>query len=193
MTIEERRHLAAACGIYCGACMVYRVNKRGDSELLERMKEQYIQRLSDVEKWKRRPGAPPPSKGFDYSQMQRKVQEGTIDLRCEGCLSDVVALQCQNCGFRECTKERGLTNCSKCPDMPCQWIIDFNKDGIPHHGDVLTNLQRQKEIGIDSWLAEQEERWRCVQCESPLAWYDAKCPNCHAAQTHTLSSSPFPA
>ena len=105
---------------------------------------------------------------------------------------DVQRYLCRNCGFRECTQERGLTNCSQCPDMPCQWIIDFNNDGMPHHGEVLTNLERQKEIGIDAWLAVQEKRWRCVQCKSPLAWYDAKCPDCHVTQTHTFSSSPFP-
>jgi len=155
------------------------------------MKEQYIQRLSDIEAWKKRPGAPPPAKGFDYSRLEREVQEGTIDLRCNGCLSDMVALQCQNCGFCECAREKGLTSCSQCPDMPCQWIIDFNNDGMPHHSEVLTSLERQKEIGIEGWITEQEERWRCVQCGNPLSWYDTECPDCHASQTHTYTSSPF--
>ena len=187
---DKKRNVAAPCGLYCGACMVYRANKRGDSEFLERLREQFIKWFSDADKWQRRPGMPPLSKGFDISQMQMEMQ-GEVSICCEGCLSDVLAPHCRNCGFRECAQERGLTNCSQCAEMPCQWVIDFNNDGIPHHSEVLTNLERQKEIGIDAWLAEQEERWRCVQCGSPLAWYDAECPDCRVIQDQTFKSSPF--
>ncbi|MFC1925679.1 DUF3795 domain-containing protein [Chloroflexota bacterium] len=193
MMIDEKRNLAAPCGLYCGACMIYRINKLGDSELLDGMKEQFIQMFSGIENMQQIPGMPPPAKGFDFSRMQREVKEGRMNLCCEGCLSDLVASHCQNCGFRECAQEKGLASCSQCPDMPCQWLVDFNNDVMPHHGDVLISLERQKEIGIDAWLAEQEERWRCLQCESPLSWYDAECPDCKATQTHTFGSSPFPA
>ena len=41
MMVENKRNLAASCGLYCGACIIYRANKRGDSESLEQMKEQF--------------------------------------------------------------------------------------------------------------------------------------------------------
>ncbi|MFC1924846.1 DUF3795 domain-containing protein [Chloroflexota bacterium] len=188
MMIVDKRNLAASCGLYCGACLLYRANKRGDSELLEQVKEQFIQVFSNIENLQQPPGMHPPSKGSDYSYMQREVQEGSINLCCEGCLSDLVSSHCRNCGFRECAQERGFTNCSQCPDMPCQLLVDFSNDGTPHHGNVLISLERQKKIGIDAWLAEQEKSWRCIQCESPLAWYDTECPDCQATQTHAFNS-----
>ena len=187
---DKKRNVAAPCGLYCGACMVYRANKRGDSELLAQMKEMFTARLSDLKEGQAFPSMPPSKKGFDFSQIKEELERGA-SVCCEGCLSDVVALPCRICGFRECAQEKGLTNCSQCPDVPCQWVSDFNNDGMPHHSEVLANIKRQKEIGIDAWLAEQEKRWCCVQCGSPLSWYDAECPNCHAAQDHTFGSPPL--
>jgi len=195
--IEKQRSLAAPCGLYCGACVLYRANKRGDSEFLAQGKENFTQMLShlkeqfaDSEEGQQIPGMPPSMKGLDISRMLKEMQvEGS--LCCEGCLSDVVAPQCRVCGFRDCTKEKGITTCAECCDMPCQWVIDFKGDGMPHHSEVVTNLERQREIGIDAWLAEQEEKWRCGQCGSPLSWYDAKCPDCHATPSQTFGSSPF--
>ena len=48
---DKKRNVAAPCGLYCGACMVYRANKRGDSEFLERLREQFIKWFSDADKW----------------------------------------------------------------------------------------------------------------------------------------------
>ena len=187
---ENKRNMAAPCGLYCGACMVYGAHKRKDSEFLAQLKEQFTELLSNLADGKMPPGAPPTSKNFDLARMKREIQEDDC-MHCKGCLSDVVAIQCRTCGFRECTMEKGITTCAECPDMPCQRVIDFNNDRMPHHSEVLENLKRQKEIGIDAWLAEQEERWRCVQCKSPLSWYDDKCPACHATLSQTFGSSPF--
>ena len=188
---DKNRAIAAPCGLYCGACLVYRANKRGENGVIEEMKKQAAKRIDELVEDGRMKGMPPPAKGCDYSQLKKVVQEEEDYMCCEGCLSDVVALPCRICGFRACAQEKGITNCSECPEMPCQWVIDFKNDGIPHHADVLVNLERQKEIGIDAWLAEQEKKWRCVQCGSMLAWYDAECPDCHAAQMHTYGASPF--
>jgi hypothetical protein len=188
--IDKKQNLAAPCGLYCGACIIYCANKRGDSKFLRQIREQLNKRLSALRKGERLPGMPPPPKIFKPAQMQKDLQREE-SLYCEGCLSDMLAFPCRNCGFRECALERDLTNCSQCLDSPCQLLIDFNNDGVPHHGEVLDNIERQKEIGMDAWLVEQEKRWCCVQCGSPLGWYDAECPSCGAKQSQT-SASPSP-
>ncbi len=191
MMSDTKRNLAAPCGLYCGACMIYRANKRGESETIDQMKKQVAKRMDQLDETGHIPGMPPPAEGFDLSQLKKEVEEGQEYMCCEGCLSEVVALPCRICGFRSCAQKKGITNCSKCPDMPCKWVIDFKNDGIPHHADVVNSLERQKEIGIDAWIAEQEAKWRCAHCGCQLAWYDAKCPDCGAAQKQTYGTSPF--
>lgn len=76
--------------------------------------------------------------------------------------------------------DKGITHCARCSGFPCQTIIEFNNDDILHHSEVLDNVHRQQEIGIDAWLDEQEKRWRCQACGCIIDWYDTKCPQCTA-------------
>jgi rubrerythrin len=52
---------------------------------------------------------------------------------------------------------------------------------MAHHAEVLDNIRRQREVGIDSWLREQGERWRCPACGCGTNWYAGKCPKCGGA------------
>jgi len=178
---EQRQNLAAPCGLYCGACVIYRANKRGDSEFLKQIAEAFSGKEGQLA-----PGMPPLRKGCDVSEAQRQMQDvkGTA---CEGCLSEIVAFPCRICAFRDCVLEKGLTNCSQCPDSPCQPLVDFNNDGLPHHGEVLANIQRQRDVGIGAWIAEQEARWRCPQCGSTIDWYASQCADCGVALSGTFS------
>jgi len=190
MMIEKKRGLAAPCGLYCGACLIYRANKRGDAESLTQIREWLTNTFAGLEGGEQPPGMPPSIKEVDFTSF-RENKQGELDLDCEGCLSSVLGFPCHSCGFRDCSQKKGLTNCSQCSDAPCQWLVDFSNDGVPHHSEVLDSIKRQKEIGIDAWLKEQEERWRCTGCGNPLAWYDAKCPECNTTQDQTFGSSPF--
>jgi len=152
MTDQEQQNPAAPCGLYCGACSIYVAGRRGDSKRLEQIAKgmaQYLCQPVEVE-----------------------------DLACEGCLSDVIALQCRDCVLRACAFGKGLIHCAQCSDFPCQQIIAFNNDGMPHHSEVLNNIRRQRVIGIDAWIEEQEKRWRCPHCGCEVEWYASQCPDC---------------
>jgi len=156
MTGPERKHfekLAAPCGLYCGACSILAAVRRGDPQLLELI-------AGGVAKYLGHP-------------VEVK------DLTCEGCLSDVRAIMCRECNLRACAFEKGLTHCAQCADFPCQQIIDFNNDGFRHHSEVLDNIRHQQEIGIEAWVKEQEERWRCPNCSCVVDWYAGQCPDCN--------------
>lgn len=156
MTGQQRQNLAAPCGLYCGACSAYVAGKRGDTKRLEDLAKRVAQ----------------------YWSQEVEVK----DLACEGCLStEVIALYCRDCGLRACVFEKGLTHCAQCSVFPCQRITDFNNDGIRHHSEVLDNVQRQRKIGIDAWVKEQEERWRCPECGCAVDWYARQCTGCDTA------------
>lgn len=152
MIPQEQQNLAAPCGLYCGACSIYVAGRRGDSKRLEQIARVMAEYL----------GRPVEGK----------------DLACEGCLSEVIALQCRDCVLRACAFEKGLTHCAQCSDFPCQRIIAFNNDGMRHHSEVLDNIRCQWIIGIGAWIEEQKERWRCLHCGCAVDWYASQCPDC---------------
>ena len=87
MVDKKKSNLAAPCGLYCGACSIYIAYKRGDTALLEQMVSgvsQYIGKALEVK-----------------------------DLACEGCLSEIVAIQCRDCAIRDCAIEKGSNHISK--------------------------------------------------------------------------------
>ena len=155
MNSQERRQLVAPCGLYCGACSIYTARKRGDAAALD----VWAKRVTERRGW---------------------VIKPEEDRVCDGCLSSQQAIMCRRCAMRTCSIDKGITHCAECSDFPCQTIIDFNNDGRPHHSEVLDNVRRQQEIGIDAWLDDQEKRWRCPACGCVIDWYDAKCPQCAA-------------
>ena len=150
--MSDSRDFAAPCGLYCGACSIRSAVRKGDKQLLELIAEGVGRYL----------GHP--------------VEVG--ELECNGCLSDVRAAPCRDCEIRDCTISKGITHCAQCEDFPCRLITDFNNDDFAHHSEVLDNIRRQREIGIDAWIEEQRERWRCPACGAESDWYTAHCANC---------------
>ena len=153
--MKEKRILVAPCGLYCGACSIRSAYNRHDSELLKAM--------------------------ADGVSLYLGHKVDAKDLACKGCLSDVVSISCRECKMRDCAVAKRLSRCSECPDSPCELIKSFNDDGLPHHAEVLKNIERQKEIGIDAWIEEQDKRWCCRSCGALSDWYAANCLACGAA------------
>ncbi len=161
----EGEQLIAVCGLYCGACGIYRAQRDNNQQLLE----QILQALT--------------SSG----------QKVTLDeLQCDGCLGESRLFPyCRQCAIRLCPQDKpGVTRCSDCPDFPCSRITSFNDDGMRHHAEVLQNLRRIQEIGVKAWFKQEEERWRCPQCKTAADWYDRTCFQCGATQPRRLPSLP---
>ena len=145
-------HLVAVCGLYCGACTLYRILHDADRKDAER----FLQRVA--QRW------------------NVPVEQVT----CEGCLSQgPLSPYCSNCGIRKCAAGKtGVTRCADCPDFPCDIITRFSNDGVPHHSVVLKNIRRQQKIGITEWYEEEFERVRCQVCGVSLDWYVQSCHRC---------------
>jgi len=162
---KDLDNFAAACGLYCGACEARIASGKNDLKQLELM----AQRISILT-------------GMSVTAK---------DMHCEGCQSDIRTLHCRACDIRNCCFSKGFTHCSQCEEFPCQRLKDFNSDAFPHHHEVLKNIQRAREIGINAWLEEQNQRWRCPKCDSNVSWYTEKCPECGAKSPTGFGPSPF--
>jgi hypothetical protein len=159
-------HLVAVCGLYCGACGLYCAWRDNDKEMLEQARQ---------------------------FMSSRQGREYTLkDLECDGCLANGrLTPYCRECQMRLCAKAKpGVTRCSDCSDFPCPTITAFNNDGLRHHAEVLDNIRHLREVGVEAWLKEQSERWRCPQCGASVDWYARTCFHCGATQPYRLPSLP---
>ncbi len=59
-----------------------------------------------------------------------------------------------SCGMRKCAQKRGVEVCAFCNDYPCRRIEGMAKG----YAMMLADAKRMREIGLDAWIAEQEER-----------------------------------
>ncbi len=108
------------------------------------------------------------------------------DGSCDGCLSDHVTGFCQICrhGFRICAQAHGITWCFECPDFPCERQKKFKDchvaNGISHHEHVMEDVERQRSIGLEAWVREQDDLNACPVCGSMTIWCEPNCPVCGA-------------
>lgn len=158
----EGEHLVAVCGLYCGACTLYRTRRDNNPQQLEELQR----------------------------NLSQRGQEVTLD--CDGCLSGGrLTPYCQECKMRLCAAEKPeVTRCSDCAEFPCSLINNFNDDGIRHHAEVIDNLRQIQQTGTEVWLKEQQERWSCPQCGTPMDWYARTCFKCEAEQPYRLPKLP---
>jgi len=163
----DTENLAAVCGLFCGACEFFRAGQ--DHTLPKR--QEFLQRVAAR---------------LGYLALD--------SFRCDGCLGQGhLTPWCRNCEIKLCPAlQFGMTRCSDCPDFPCLRVSNFNDDGMQHHAEVLKNLRRFKEIGVNNWAKQEEERWRCPQCGNSFAWYDRSCFHCGTKRPERLFPLPQP-
>ena len=97
---------------------------------------------------------------------------------CKGCISETIEEWCCDCLLKHCVLKRGLETCAFCEEYPCDMLTDFNNDKYPHHSTVIPNLDVIRKQGIENWMREQDQRWRCTECGTRFTWYDETCKSC---------------
>jgi hypothetical protein len=70
--------------------------------------------------------------------------------------------------------DKGLLHCGLCEDFPCSVLDAFYNDGVKHHRLAYENMLRIKEVGLEKWVLEQEEKHTC-ECGKKKLWLSAKC------------------
>ena len=96
-----KNSLIAACGLDCAQCEAYQATQANDLLALEAV----------AVKW---------SKEYNASGL-------TADnVQCDGCMTAGRKVgHCSECKIRLCAIERGLANCSACPDYACEQLTGF--------------------------------------------------------------------
>jgi len=150
------------CGIYCGACDIMNSYQTGKKQPLALFwNEKAVKMLH---------------KGLGLKYDDSKP----FTLECHGCKSGQLFVNCSVCKKRECAISRNVEHCIDCSDYPCDEIRSMQKNAfvLPHVKDNHTNLESIKTVGVEQWLSDQQNRWKCPKCNTSFSWYSAKCISC---------------
>lgn len=88
------------------------------------------------------------------------------------------------CKIRQCCLDKNkFAFCYQCDDFPCQILVKFQKYHLGdkrsyHRAKSIGNLKQISELGINSWLKQQQEIWRCPECNGRLVFYEFRCVDC---------------
>jgi Protein of unknown function (DUF3795) len=150
MTINE--NCLAPCGLYCGVCGVFFATRDNNEKFLEKLLGVYQGKIP----------------GLDHLTAE--------DLKCEGCLSDRVSFFCRVCAIKDCTREKGYEGCHECDDFPCGHIDNFP---MPVGKRVILRaIPHWREHGTEKWVADEEARYHCPQCDNTIFRGAQRCNQC---------------
>lgn len=150
--MEKNEKLLSPCGLYCGVCGIYYATRDNNQKFLDTLLSFYQSNLPGLENMT------------------------TDDLACEGCFSDNRALFCETCAVKDCNQEKGYAGCHECDDFPCQLIEDFP---IPVGKKViLRSIPFRKKYGTAKWVADEEARYICPDCDNTVFRGVKRCRNC---------------
>ena len=147
----DNKPLVAYCGIYCGLCdWCTRIPQRA-AALRESL------RLAEFD-------GPEP-----FRKVLAEMAKPPGNKSCRGGTCDSIG----RCGIRKCAMAKGVFVCPQCAEYPCKRIATLGKSESTLVHDGL----RLKAIGLEAWIAEQEQRRqggfcyadvRCLPCTVPM-------------------------
>ena len=148
--------LVGRCGLYCGACGIFRAYKD---------KGVYLQKVAEF-----------------FKISPEKVRcEGCQALTADCWGSACKIVECLDTkGFEYCYQ------CPEYKERSCEKYEKFSKNYLKEDKvDLRENLERIKAGDVENWLKESEERFRCPQCGNPLSTYSriSKCYHCNEELT----------
>ena len=114
-----------------------------------------------------------------YLAMKNELnKKGFAKRYCPGCRP-----RGKNCTFMHSSCEKvgnGLVRfCSKCGDFPCKRLKALDKRyRDKYHMSMIENLCAIKERGMDAFLTDQEDRWRCPDCGGTVCCHNGLCFSC---------------
>lgn len=143
-------NLLSKCGIYCGACYVYRAHKDGGgfldslSEKLEVFKDEI-----------RCGGCTGPAEN---------LWRGCRKCRLLPCLEEK--------GYRFCFE------CPEFEKSSCDKYENLSRFCLERGEDIRASMMRIKSGEAHAWLREQDLKWRCPKCGETISWYEEKRHHC---------------
>jgi hypothetical protein len=144
------RNLVGVCGIYCGACLIYRAHKDNDQKLIHYLEDNGLSKV--------------------LIRCEGCVS-GDVSPTCAQCkLRDCARKK----GLTFCFECKDMP-CSMIVELAEK---RSKTDNLPHLILCPDNLQLLKRNRVQEWLKQQERRWKCNECGKKMHWYSKSCADC---------------
>lgn len=145
----DRLKLVTYCGLYCGLCDWHTRLPQRAAALKESLAVAECRPPKAVEQF-----------------LQSLASHPANDKHCRSGRCGA------RCAIKKCAIGKGVTVCAECGEYPCKRIMTLarSESTLVHDG------QRLRQIGLDAWIAEQEQRKargfcyadvRCLPCTVP--------------------------
>ncbi len=144
------RELIAYCGLYCGLCSARTQIPEQAAALAETLRKSEHHGPAEFDKELQNLATPHPERYCRAGKCGHPA-----------------------CAIRKCAQRRNVDVCPLCDDYPCEKI----KTLAASEPTMLHDGNRMKQIGLEAWIKEQEERRkagfcyaniRCLPCKVPL-------------------------
>lgn len=90
------------------------------------------------------------------------------------------------CAFikKKCEKlaNKKIDYCFECDDFPCEVIEKLDSQYVEKYGMSLVENLKDMSKGIDEYLKNEKERWKCPSCEGVICVHNKKCYSCGCTQ-----------
>jgi hypothetical protein len=143
------RSLLSRCGIYCGACYVYRAERDcGDF-------------IREVAEWQ----------NVELDEVKCNGCFAPDDEKWPNCRKCVPWRCLEEKGLDFCHE------CDSFWDYSCENYAHLEEFCAKRGENTRQNLIKVK-ADPERYLAEQDQRWRCGSCGEPYSWYEETCHHC---------------
>ena len=137
------------CGLYCKHCVNFTRIPQQAKALFNTMKREGFEFFG-------------PYQSPEFNDFWKHLKKLTrLDEENPGCRGGEGCGD-PNCKIRICAREKNIDICVYCDEYPCD-KFDFL---VKQYPALLGDGQKLKEMGIDDWLVEQEERCKRSYCFS---------------------------
>lgn len=100
-------------------------------------------------------------------------------LACHGCGNGGERKACQNCSIQKCENKK--TFCFECAEYPCKRLKALDKRyRTKYHMSMLENLAFIQTNGLEAFVYQQKERYRCSKCGKLRTVHQEYCLYCAA-------------
>ena len=102
---------------------------------------------------------------------------------CPGCRGDNLnkAKTCAACKIKNCVElaNGNYAYCFSCDDYPCDLIKRIDKRYRTNYGmSMIENLENIRLIGLEAFIAREQERWKCPGCGGLICVHRKSCIYC---------------
>ncbi|MBN1775039.1 MAG: DUF3795 domain-containing protein [Clostridiales bacterium] len=114
---------------------------------------------------------------YQYNQMDLN-KHGFHRTYCPGCIP-----RGKNCLHMADACEKlaagAVRFCFECDDFPCKRLKRLDKRyRTKYHMSMIENLESIRDNGLDAFLFEQGEKWKCPECGGVICCHNGLCLAC---------------